>query len=110
MPVILHIEHRIVDLDRWLEDFASRAPAREQVGVTALHVFQAESDPQRVVELLYFDTADDANTYRTFMREDVWSSSSSGLASNPRAIILNEVDTTSQLKLDGQRRDASIWR
>ena|SRR5277367_4875058 len=96
MPVILHIEHRIVEFDRWLEDFASRAPAREQVGVSAVHVFQAEGDPQQVVELLYFDTADDANTYRTFMREDVWSSSSPGLDGNPHAIILNEVDTTSK--------------
>ena len=91
MPV-LHIEHRIADLDTWLQDFASRAPARKQLGVTATQVLQAEEDPQYIVELVFFDTADDANRYRTFMREQVWSSSTPGLASNPHAIILNEVD------------------
>ena len=52
----------------------------------------AAEDPQYIVELVFFDTADDANRYRTFMREQVWSSSTPGLASNPHAIILNEVD------------------
>jgi hypothetical protein len=90
MPV-LHIEHRIVDLDTWLQDFASRAPAQKQLGVTSVQVFQAEDDPQYIVELVFFDTADAANKYRTFMREQVWSSSARGLASNPLALILHEV-------------------
>ena len=90
MPV-LHIEYRIVDLDTWLRDFASRAPAREQAGITEVHVFQAEHDPQHVVELLFFDTADAANNYRTFLREQVWSLP--GLAGNPSAIILEELET-----------------
>ncbi|MGB9225004.1 hypothetical protein [Mycobacterium sp.] len=97
MPV-LHIEHRIADLDTWLQDFASRAPARKQHGVTATHVLQAEEDPQYIVELVFFDTADEANKYRTFIREQVWSSLTPGLASNPRAIILNEVDGKPPLK------------
>ena len=90
MPV-LHIEYRIVDLDTWLRDFASRAPVREQAGITEVHVFQAEHDPQHVVELLFFDTADAANNYRTFLREQVWSLP--GLAGNPSAIILEELET-----------------
>jgi hypothetical protein len=98
MPV-LHIEHRIADLDTWLQDFASRAPARKQHGVTAAQVLQAEDDPQYIVELVFFDTAEDANKYRTFMREQVWSSSSPGLASDPHAIILNKVlETASKSK------------
>jgi hypothetical protein len=95
MPV-LHIEHQIADLGTWLRAFASRAPAREQAGVTGVHVFQAEDDPQHVVELLFFDTADAANNYRTFMREQVWSSTSSGLASDPQGLILHEVETGSK--------------
>jgi hypothetical protein len=93
MPVVLHIEHRIADLDTWLQNFASRAPAWEQAGVTAVHVLQAEDDPQYIVELVFFDTADAANKYRTFMREQVWSSSSPGLASDPHVVILHEVET-----------------
>ena len=94
MPV-LHIEHRIVDLDTWLRDFASRAPAREQAGVTEIHILQAEDDPQYIVEHLSFDTTDAAKNYRTFLREQVWSSSSPGLASHPHGLILHEVETSS---------------
>ena len=45
-----------------------------------------------MVELLFFDTADAANNYRTFLREQVWALSSSGLAGNPSAIILEELE------------------
>ena len=89
MPV-LHIEHRIADLGTWLQDFASRAPAWEQAGVTAVQVLQSEDDPQYIVELLFFDTDDAANNFRTFLREQVWSSSS-WLAGNPSAIIFHEL-------------------
>jgi hypothetical protein len=95
MP-LLHIEHRIGDLDTWLRDFASRAPAREQARVTEVHVLQAEDDPQYIVELLSFDTADAANNYRTFLREQVWASSSPGLAGHPHSVILHEVETGSK--------------
>jgi len=93
LPVpVLHIEHRIADLGTWLRDFASRAPVREQAGVTAVQVFQAEDDPQNIVVNLFFDTDDAANTYRTLLREQAWSSSSSpGLAGNPSAIIFHEL-------------------
>jgi hypothetical protein len=96
--VMLHIQHRIADLHTWLQDFASRAPAWKQAGVTAVHVLQAEDDPQHIVELLFFDTADSAKNCRTFMREQVCSSSSPGLASNPHAVIRNEVETSSKSK------------
>ena len=94
--LVLHIEHRIADLGTWLRDFASRAPAREQAGVTEVHVFQAEDDPQQIVEILFFDTADAANNYRMFMRKQVWSTTSPGLASDPRSLILHEVETGSK--------------
>ena len=77
MPV-LHIEHRVADLDMWLQDFAGRAPAREQAGVTAVQIFQSEDDPHYIVENLFFDTDDAANNFRTFLREQVWQSSSPG--------------------------------
>jgi hypothetical protein len=91
---ILHIEHQIADLGTWLQDFASRAPAWEQAGITEVHVLQVQDDPLHIVELVFFDTADAADNYRTFLREQVWSSSSSpGLAGNPSAIILDELET-----------------
>jgi hypothetical protein len=92
MPV-LHIEHRIADLGTWLQDFASRAPARQQAGVIAVQVLQDDEDPQYILEILFFDTADAAKNYRTFLRDQVWSSLSPGPAGNPSAIILREVET-----------------
>jgi hypothetical protein len=94
MPV-LHIDHRVGDLDTWLRDFAKRAPAREQAGVTEVHVFQAEEDPHYIVEHLSFDTIDAARNYWAFLRDQVWSSSSTGLASHPHGLILHEVETDS---------------
>jgi len=94
LPVpVLHIEHRIADLSRWLRDFARRAPTWQQAGITKANVLQAQDDPQHIVELIFFDTADAANNYQTFLREQVWSSSSPGLAGNPRAIIFEELDS-----------------
>ena len=87
---ILRVEHRIADLGTWLQDFASRAPARKQAGVTAVEVFQSEDDPHYIVENLFFDTNDAANNFRTFLREQVWSSAS-WLAGNPHAEIFHEL-------------------
>ena len=109
MPV-LHIEHQIADLGAWLQYFASRAPAREQAGITKAHVFQAQDDPRRIVELLFFDTADGANNYRTFLREQVWSSSSSGLAGDPSAIILEELETAGDTAAAVSRSTAAAER
>jgi hypothetical protein len=87
---ILRIEHRIADLDTWLQDFASRAPAREQAGVTAVQVFQSDDDPRYIVENLFFDAEDAANNFRMFLREQVWPSAS-WLASNPSAEIFHQL-------------------
>ena len=110
MPV-LHIEHQIADLGAWLQYFASRAPAREQAGITKAHVFQAQDDPRRIVELLFFDTADGANNYRTFLREQVWSSSSSpGLVGDPSAIILEELEPAGDTAAAVSRSTAAAER
>jgi len=107
---ILHIEHRIADLGRWLRDFASCAPVRELAGITKVHVLQAQDDPQHIVELIFFDTADAANNYRTFLREQVWSSSSPGLAGNPSAIIFHELENAADTAAAVLRSTAAAER
>jgi hypothetical protein len=99
---VLRIQHRIADLDTWLQDFASRAPAREQAGVTAIQVFQSEDDSNYIVENLFFDTDDAANNFRTFLREQVWPSSS-WLAGDPRAEIFHELK-------NAETTDAAVLR
>ncbi len=108
MPV-LRIEHRIADLGTWLQDFASRAAVREQAGVTAVQVFQAEDDPHYIVENLFFDTHDNANNYRTFLREQVWSSSS-WLAGNPSAVIFHELNNAKATAAAVSRSTAAAER
>jgi hypothetical protein len=91
--VILHIEHRIKDLDVWLGAFRKFAGAREQAGVTATHVWQPADDPHYVVVHLAFESVAAAGKFRTFLRENVWSSpeASPGLDGTPEALVLNEV-------------------
>jgi hypothetical protein len=92
MP-ILHIEHPITDLDTWLETFRKFAPAREQAGVKNAHIWQPADDAHYIVVSLEFDSVAAAGNFRTFLREQVWSSQQTapGLAGSPKALILNEV-------------------
>ncbi|MDT5255791.1 MAG: hypothetical protein QOD10_871 [Mycobacterium sp.] len=90
---ILHIEHRIKDLEVWLEAFRKFTPAREQAGVHATHVWQPADDPHYVVVHLEFESVSAAGKFRTFLRENVWSSpdASPGLDGSPTALVFNEV-------------------
>ena len=106
---VLRIEHRITDLDTWLQDFASRAPMREQAGVTAVQVFQSQDDPHYIVENLFFDTHDAANNFRTFLREQVWPSAS-WLASNPSAEIFHELKNAEAAAVMVSRSTAAAER
>jgi hypothetical protein len=95
MPV-LHIEHQISDLKTWLQAFAKFAPAREQAGVTAAHVFQHHDDRDYIFVNLQFETAEAATKFRTFLQEVVWQSpeASPALVGQPRAVVLDEVQLT----------------
>jgi hypothetical protein len=108
MPV-LRVEHRISDLDTWLQDFASRAPAREQAGVTRVQVFQSEDDPHYIVENLFFETGDAANNFRTFLREQVWPSAL-WLASNPSAEIFHQLKNAEATTAAASRSTAAAER
>lgn len=92
---VLHVEHRITDLDTWLQSYARFAREREQGGVREAHVLQCDDDPQQIVVIHFFDTIEAAENFRTFLREQVWNSPEAvpGMSSAPRAIILHEVDT-----------------
>ena len=95
---ILYVEHHITDLDVWLQTYARYAPEREQAGVRAAHIYQPDDDPHRIVVIHLFDTPEAAENFRTFLREQVWTSSEAlpGLGSEPHTMILHEVDTSSK--------------
>jgi heme-degrading monooxygenase HmoA len=92
---VLLIQHKITDLDVWLDTYANYASEREQAGVKAAHILQPDDDPHYIVVIHFFDTIDAAEAFRTFLRERVWTSTGEtrGMGSEPQAMILYEVDT-----------------
>ena len=95
MPT-LHIEHGIVDFNLWKAAFDRFADVRRQSGVRAHRVQQPIDDPRYVVIELDFDTADEANAFANFLRDEVWSSrdNAPALAGIPQIRILDTVTTT----------------
>jgi hypothetical protein len=89
---VLLVEHHVTDLDTWLHTYTSYAAQREQGGVKEAHVFQPDNDPQYIVVIHFFDTTEAAENFRTFLREQVWTSAAPGMGGDPRAMILHEVD------------------
>src|SRR5512135_2988448 len=94
---ILLFRYHITDLETWLGTYARYAPAREHAGVKAAHVLQPDDDPHHILVILFFDTTEGAENFRTFLREQVWTSTEAvpGMAGEPQAMILHEVDTGS---------------
>jgi hypothetical protein len=91
---VLLIQHRITDLDMWLDTYARYAPERAQGGVKAAHILQPDNDPQYIVVIHFFDTTAAAENFRMFLRENVWTSAGDvrGMSGEPLAMILHEVD------------------
>lgn len=90
----LHIEHPITDLETWLAAFGRFAEARAQAGVTEQRVHQPVDDDHYIYVELDFDTADQAEGFKSFLETKVWSSpeASPGLGGTPRARVLTQVE------------------
>ena len=89
----LHIEHAINDLDTWLAGFARFEPARVRAGVRAYQIQQPTDDPAYIVVDLTFDTAAEAEKFRGFLDQNVWSTSlnAPALVGLPQTRILEPV-------------------
>ena len=91
----LHIEHPITDLETWLGAFERFAEARASAGVKAQRVHQPVDDDRYIYVELDFETAERAESFKTFLETKIWSSreASPGLDGKPRARILEPVET-----------------
>jgi hypothetical protein len=91
----LHIEHAINNIDTWLEGFARFESARAQAGVRALQVQQPIDDPRYIVVDLTFDTVADAEKFREFLEQNVWSTNANApaLVGTPQTRLLKPVQT-----------------
>ncbi len=68
MP-ILQIEHAVRDYDAWKQAFDSDPVGREQGGVRRYRILRPTDEPNYVMVDLEFDTASEAETFRTALRE-----------------------------------------
>ncbi len=89
MPT-LHIEHTISDFEVWQQAFERFDDARQQAGVQSHQVRRPVDDGQYVVIDLEFATVEQAERFRDFLHEKVWSSSanSPALVGSPSTKIL----------------------
>ena len=93
----LHIEHPITDFGTWQKAFNQFAPLRSQAGVRSQRVQQPVDDDHYVVIDLDFDTVEEAQTFLTLLKTNVWSSptSSPALVGTPRtALLQNAMEPT----------------
>jgi hypothetical protein len=90
----LHIEHPVTDLRSWLSAFKRFEQARTNAGVRSQAVHQPLDDDKYIYVRLGFDSVEQAEAFKRFLEEKVWSSreASPGLAGTPRARVLREVN------------------
>jgi hypothetical protein len=92
MP-ILQIEHAVRDYDAWKQAFDSDPVGREQGGVRRYRVLRPTDDPNYVMVDLEFDTASEAEAFRTALRE-LWGRVGSDLGlQDPQARIVEAVES-----------------
>ncbi len=86
----LHIEHSIVDFDRWKSAFDRFEDARRQSGVVRYRIQQPIDDNKYVVVDLEFGTTQQAERFLEFLRSVVWRSreNSPALVGTPQARVL----------------------
>jgi len=91
----LHIEHSITDLGTWLGAFGRFEDARRKAGVKEQRIHQPLDDERYIYVELDFDSAEQAEGFKSFLEARVWSSpeASPGLDGTPRARILERVET-----------------
>jgi quinol monooxygenase YgiN len=61
------VRHKVSDYNRWKEAFDSHLNSRKRAGETGFHLFHNADDPQEVILLLDWTSADEA---RRFMKSD----------------------------------------
>lgn len=93
----LHIEHPITDFDTWKAAFDHFADRRRDGGVTGVRILRPIDDPAYIVVDLDFAERAQAQAFRDFLQNSVWStpSRSPGLAGAPVTAVLDLVGSES---------------
>ena len=59
------VRHRVADFETWLVTYKEHGAVREQLGCTADEVLRGEEDPNEVLVLTHWPTADAAHAFAT---------------------------------------------
>lgn len=86
----LSIEHAISDFATWKQAFDRFAEARQQAGVVSHQIRRPVDDPHYLVIELEFDARENADNFRQFLHDVVWSNpaASPALTGSPTTRIL----------------------
>src|SRR5688572_21633303 len=90
----LRIEHAITDYATWKGAFDRAAPFRAQAGVRGYRIQRPVDEPNYLLIDLEFDDAASADSFRTFLRENIWTSpeASPALDGLPQARVVDTVE------------------
>ena len=89
---ILRIEHPVADYAAWKQAFDADPVGRERLGVRSYRVMRPVDNERYVLVDLEFESSEEADGLLTAMR-DVWSRVTGSLISDPRARIVENVET-----------------
>jgi hypothetical protein len=86
----LSIEHAISDFATWKQAFDRFAEARQKAGVVRRRIRRPVDDPHYLVIELDFDAQENADNFRQFLHDVVWTNrdASPALAGAPTSRIL----------------------
>jgi hypothetical protein len=95
LMVTLRIQHAVVDFDLWQDAFDRFAGVRAGAGVRGHTVRQPLDDDHVIVLDLEFGTQAEAERFRDFLVDEVWTSAESApaLVGTPRTTLLHTVDS-----------------
>lgn len=86
------VRHRVADFDSWKVGFDEHEVVRKEFGCTGDMLLRAASDPNEVLVLTFWPTADDAQAFVTDPRlPEIMQKA--GVVSEPRIEIYEETGT-----------------
>ena len=91
MPIV-RIEHAVPDFERWKRAFDSDPADRRESGVRRYQVARRHDDPSHVSIDLVFDTMEASEAFLRKM-ERIWAGPGATVTKDPRARILDLVET-----------------
>lgn len=89
---VVHIEHPVLDYDRWKAAFDSDPIGRKRAGVRRHRVMRAAGDPNAVVIDLELDTEEAANAMLGSVRK-LWRRIEGVLVTAPQGLVYEVVET-----------------